>query len=114
MKTTVKRPSNKRPGHPKFYKLLELMADTYAKKNEDYSGGNPLGNFLECRRAGIDEIDGLLTRIGDKFARVYSLNVKRKKGKGPAVTNEKLEDTLLDLSVYSLIGIILLAEKKHI
>lgn len=102
----------RKPGHPKFYKLLELMADTYAKKNEDYSLGNPLGNFLECRRAGIDEIDGLLTRIGDKFARVYSLNIKRKKGQGPAVVEEKFENTLLDLSVYSLIGIILLTERN--
>jgi len=104
----------KRNGHPEFYKILEKMKNIYESKNADYGGGNPLGNFLECRRAGIDEIDGVLTRLGDKFSRVYSLNKKRKEGKGgPEVKSEKMEDTLIDLAVYSIICLVLLSDKEN-
>ena len=87
--------------------LLDLMSDTYSKKNQDYSGGNPLGNFLECQKAGIDPFDGLITRISDKKSRIVQLTKNHNKAE---IVNERLEDSLLDLSVYSLIAIIILEE----
>lgn len=99
-------------GHKRFYELLELISDTYARKNSDYSAGNPLGNFYECERAGISAIDGLLTRISDKYSRLCTLNKKSKQGESPSVKGESMTDTALDLSVYSLILIILIEEEN--
>lgn len=89
---------------------LNTMESTYSKKNQDYSGGNPLGNFLECSKAGIDPFDGIITRISDKKSRIMHLAGNHNYAE---VVDEKLEDSLLDLAVYSLIGIIILEEKPN-
>lgn len=100
-------------GHPGFYDLLVRMAEIYSSKNNDYSGGKPLGNFMDCQRAGIDPVDGLLTRIGDKISRIFELNKKRKTGEKQRVLDEKLEDTLIDASNYCLITILVLGDLEN-
>lgn len=102
----------KRNGHPKFYELLRQMSDMYSRKTSDYNEGNPLGSFLECRRAGIDPLDGLIVRLIDKHSRLCSLNRKRKKGINPEIKNESMRDQFFDGAVYNLIGIILLEESN--
>ena len=100
-------------GHPYFYELILKMVKLHSDKNKDYSHANPLGNLYECERAGVDSITGVMVRLSDKYARAMNLNRKRLKNEEPAVLNEKMEDTLLDNAVYSLMGIILLYEDEE-
>lgn len=106
-------------GDQRFYALLDKMADLHSRKNQDYagdahsSGRDPLANFRECEKLGIPAWLGVLTRMGDKWMRIVNLAKNRfTRGEGPAVKDESMVDTLLDLSVYSLIDIILLEEAE--
>ncbi len=97
-----------RSGHPRFYALLEELADLHNRKNQDYSEpGQALGNLLAATRVGITPFLGVAVRLQDKFSRFE--NLVRKGGKG-AVVDEKIDDTLRDMAVYSLLAIILWEE----
>lgn len=90
-----------------FYELLDKMAEIHHKKNHDYSVGkkDPLSNFRMCEEFGIPAWKGCLVRISDKFSRITQLSTKEAE-----VKDESIEDTLIDLSCYSLLCIILLRE----
>lgn len=94
-------------GHPRFYTLLEEIADLHARKNADYSGTDPLSNLRMCEAFGVPASLGVLVRMSDKWSRVVNLVRKGMQGE---VKDEGLADTLRDLSVYSLLAIILLEE----
>jgi len=95
--------------NPRFHELLKKIADTHDRKNADYSNGkDPFSNFRECEKMGINAWEGCLIRMGDKMSRLYTLSTK------PAsVVEESFEDTLLDLSIYCLICILLREDAKH-
>jgi hypothetical protein len=106
------RPQNattqKRSGHPRFYALLEELADLHNRKNQDYSEpGQALGNLLAATRVGLTPFLGVAVRLQDKFSRFE--NLIRKGGHG-AVVDEKIDDTLRDMAIYSLLAIILWEE----
>lgn len=96
-------------GHPKFNWLLQEMAELHARKDHDYAGDEHLSNFKECEKFDIPAWKGVLVRLSDKWSRVKSLV---KKG-GNKVEDESLIDTLMDISVYALITIILLEEAER-
>ena len=82
-----------------FKELLDHLLDTYVAKNQDY------GNSFEI---GLDE-DGLVslkTRLRDKFMRFSTLIDHT-----AAVKDEKIEDTLLDMANYCIMGVMWL--QKH-
>lgn len=84
----------------KFY--TDKLAATLQEKNQAYGD-----SFTKS----IDE-DGLLVlkiRLGDKFNRVSSL-IKRDELKE---NDESLEDTLLDMAGYSILGLKYLEEHKN-
>ena len=95
---TIKKPY----GHKMFYELLDEIAEIHSNKSHDYGGkGNPLSN-LE-----IFGWRGVIVRLGDKFCRLKNFyNQGEFK-----VKDENIIDTLLDLSIYSLLCIILLEEE---
>ncbi len=94
-------------GHPEFYELLNEMKELHSKKNHDYAGdGNPLANFKECERFGVSAFLGCFIRMTDKYMRILNFI----KSGNLSVNSESIEDTLKDLSVYSLIDIILFRE----
>lgn len=102
-------PQPKRHGHPKFYHLLDRMADIHSQKNYDYSDStDPFHNFRAAEALGIPAWKGALVRLGDKFMRVTGF-ARRGELK---VKDESVEDTLLDLAIYSLITLILYQESK--
>jgi hypothetical protein len=104
------RPS-KRSGHPRFYALLEELADLHSRKNQDYSEPNQaLGNLLASERIGLPPFTGVMIRMQDKFCRLE--NLTKKKGEA-AVIDEKITDTLRDLAVYSLLAIVLWEEGRR-
>jgi len=99
----------KRNGHPRFYELLNIIADLHSRKNADYCGyRDPLANLRLCKMAGIDPFLGCIVRLSDKFSRLCSFAEKGYL----EVKDEKIIDTLMDMSVYALLAIILLEEKK--
>ncbi|SRR5260221_14608129 len=95
-----------------YLKLLEDMASLHQRKSAGYVGSNPdvWSNFRECADFGIDPIDGIITRMSDKWSRLKSLF----KNPSNDQVNESIEDTLMDLSAYSLILICMLREEKLI
>jgi len=100
----------KRYGHPGFYELLEHMADVHSRKNHDYAGeGDPLANFRLSLLCGVEPWVGAFVRITDKWSRIANF-IKQGTLK---VSSETVEDTLLDLSVYSLLAILLYRERAE-
>jgi len=82
-------------------KTAQMLA-TAKRKNADYAGAttDPFGNFRHVEDLGIaTTAQGFLTRMTDKLCRVATF---AKKG-ALQVTDETVEDTLLDLANYSLL-----------
>ena len=83
----------------KFY--CEKMNALVQRKNADYTNeSGPFSNFERVEALGIATTEqGFLTRLMDKFCRVITF-VQRGTLK---VSDESVEDTLLDLANYSLL-----------
>jgi hypothetical protein len=96
----------------KIYKnicdLLNRMQAVYEAKDSDYSENDlPMGNLLESQELGIEPWKGVLLRIGDKKRRVGSF-VKKEKF---LVKDEAVDDTLVDMANYSMLGCVLWCQK---
>lgn len=86
-----------------FLETVGRMYRTHLKKNADYSSANVLAT---------GEL-GLVTRLWDKLARLMNLtgfkfdiaNAHFERPTNPK--NESIEDTLIDASVYAIIGLLL-------
>lgn len=107
-----KEPQTEKEKHlARFAASLATMASIAAKKNADYTAGqpDPFANFRLCESHGIASVEaGILVRMTDKMARLVSLCT----GHQVQVADEKLEDTLIDLANYSLILHSYLLSKK--
>lgn len=103
-------------GHPKFKEYVEEMIKIHSLKNHDYSSTEePLANF----RITHELIEGIpdspfkvaLSRMIEKVLRICQIAKKGNK------VDETIQDTLMDLAVYSLLCRILweedLAEKVY-
>lgn len=89
-----------------FEKVLDEMRALHAKKSLDYgSGDDPLANIRASEKFGIPAWVGAIVRGNDKMTRIQSF---LKKG---SLANESLEDSLLDLAVYSIIALELYREQ---
>lgn len=100
-------PETQRHGDPRFYKLLDELADLHSRKSHDYTPeGDPLQNFKRAEKFGVQPWKGCLVRMGDKFGRLEQL------ASGKTAQNESLRDTLVDLAVYSLLCVLLLDESS--
>jgi hypothetical protein len=98
--------SVERHGDPRFYTLLEEIAELHSRKNHDYAKTDePLSNFTRSRSLGVEPWRGVLVRMSDKWSRLEQLAA----GKTPK--NESMRDTLIDLAVYALIDVLLLEDK---
>ena len=99
-----------RKGHPRFYELLEQIADLHERKNSDYAEDNdPLSNLRQCKQIGLPAWKGVIVRLMDKWDRTKRLTIKGE----AAVKSETLTDTLMDTAVYSLLCIVLLEEAEE-
>ena len=86
-------------------KIFNELVELHKAKDEDYGGGESLGNFRRCEQFGIPAWKGCLIRLSDKYSRAVSLVGKGGKG----MVDESLVDTLMDLAVYSVITIALMS-----
>lgn len=76
-------------------KICNFLNEMYINKNKDY--GNSFGDSIS--RYGYV---AALTRISDKFFRIENLLL----GRDPEVTDETVEDTLLDLANYAIMTVL--------
>ena len=91
---------------PTALRILDNMQKVYEAKDNDYSStGLPMGNLRKCEDAGIDAWRGCLVRMGDKISRLENF-LKLQEYK----VDEKAEDTIIDLSNYSILMSCLLKE----
>ena len=78
-----------------FATITEEMLALTTKKSNDYaSGDDPFRNFRAFGELGI------LVRMSDKFARLRTALYDRK---DMAVSDETVEDTVLDLATYAVL-----------
>lgn len=91
----------------------DRMMVTTKKKNNDYSGGDPdpFYNFTRVEAVGFATTEqGFLTRMFDKFSRISTFV---KKGV-LQVSDETVEDTLLDLANYCILFAGYIRHKKQL
>lgn len=81
--------------------ITDELRDTLIKKNYDY--GNSVESTIDKRGYG-----SLAQRIEDKLNRFDNLILKEEEGQ----VDESLEDTLLDLAGYALLGVRKLRKDK--
>lgn len=97
-----------------FFKFIE---DGYkkahgiiVKKNSDYATGeDPFKNFKMASLIGITPERAILVRISDKLARISNL---MNPGKKAQVSDEAIEDTILDMINYLAILRAFLQDEK--
>ena len=91
-----------------FDNTLELMLNTTKNKNQDYAKDYyAFANFKRCEDLGICSTEaGIVTRMTDKLSRIGNLLTKDSN-----VLDERLEDSVLDMAVYSVILYIYLNNK---
>lgn len=84
-----------------FADITEQMQITYARKNHDY------GNSFKLTYNEFGPV-ALAIRLTDKLQRFKTLlNAKQK------VSDESMEDTLLDLASYAIMGVMEIRNKKE-
>ena len=94
-------------GDPRFHKLLEEIGDLHSRKSHDYgSGEDPLANVRASQEFNLPTWLGVLCRINDKMIRLKAFCSKGN------LKFEGVEDSLLDISVYCLMAVILFREDQ--
>jgi hypothetical protein len=98
-----------RPGSLPFLELLEEVRQLHLSKSQDYgSESDPLANIRQgAEFVGIEPWRGCMVRVADKVQR---LKTYCRTGR---LVHEGVRDTLLDLSAYSLLAIVLFDEGKQ-
>jgi hypothetical protein len=104
----------KRLRHPKseeFHQLLQEMGELHDRKQRDYGrADDPFANVRNSAAFGVPAWVGCMMRANDKMARIQGAAQQLANNGEINMANESLEDSLLDLAVYSLIGLILYRE----
>jgi|TARA_R100001244_G_scaffold127136_1_gene97648 hypothetical protein len=87
---------------PNYDAIVKKAKSLCSNKNIDYAQQQePFSNFEMVEALKICDVPtGILVRISDKISRIA--NILRRNGE-IAVSEEKLEDTMLDLINYSII-----------
>lgn len=93
------------PGSKKFYNLLIEAALLHAQKQRDYGRTeDPFANVRASEDFGVEGWIGCMIRANDKMRRLQTY------AKNGVLANEGVRDSLLDLAVYALIGLVLFEE----
>jgi len=101
--------NREQPGSLPFLELLEELRQLHLSKSQDYgSESDPLANIRQgAEFVGIEPWRGCLVRVADKVQR---LKTYCRTGR---LVHEGVRDTLLDLSAYSLLAIVLFDEEAR-
>lgn len=107
-------------GHPRFFEILEEVADLHNKKNTDYAHGlmqGPLGNFHRVSQfkkmyVGFDWTSPFGTAIDFMLKQLDAMMILRAT-KRESLTGEPVAARLRDVVVYTLIAEILEEEERR-
>lgn len=95
-------------GDPRFHAILAELAKLHDRKQEDYGkAGDPFTNVRVSVAFGVKPWVGCMIRANDKMVRI-----QRRAADGK-LSNESVEDSLMDLAVYAIIGLILYREDQY-
>ena len=107
-------------GHPRFYEIIQAMSELHDKKNTDYAAGmaeGPLGNFVR-----VSQIMRLYPKMdwASPFGVSIAFMLKQLDAglvlKGlnrESLTGEPVSARLIDIAVYTVLGIILDEEENR-
>lgn len=94
------------PSSQKFHDLCDAMKAMHDKKQQDYGRTNdPFANVRASEDFGVAGWAGCMIRANDKMRRL------QKAAQGGTLSNEGVEDSLMDLAVYSIIALVLYREQ---
>ncbi len=94
-------------GDPRFHAILDEMRALHDRKAADYGlGEDPLANVRASKEFGVPAWVGCMIRANDKVIRIKSMATKG------TLKNESVEDSLIDLAAYAILGLILYREEK--
>ena len=90
------------PNSERFHQILKKLGELHDKKQEDYGrGDDPFANIRSSQEWGVKPWIGALVRLNDKVKRLQKFAIKG------SLANEGVEDSLLDISVYAAIALVL-------
>ena len=91
-----------------FKKIQKEQYELFAKKQLDYGPANIGMGKTQLEKAKDIDIAtlGLVTRMNDKVSRLMNLMLNKKDP-----NNESIEDTLIDLANYGIMGLIVRRKK---
>tara|TARA_R100001594_G_scaffold56939_1_gene90859 strand:+ start:1202 stop:1549 length:348 start_codon:yes stop_codon:yes gene_type:complete len=93
--------------YAEFEKIQEEQKILFCQKQLDYGPGNiSVGTQLKTQEERDFSLQGLWYRINDKVQRILNLTLYKSNPQ-----NESIEDSLLDIGNYSIIGLIVRREK---
>jgi hypothetical protein len=96
------------PSSQRFHDVLNQMAEMHDRKQKDYgSADDPFANVRASEEIGIAGWIGGLIRMGDKVRRLQAA------ARGQNLVNESVEDSFIDLAVYTIISLILFEERAE-
>lgn len=89
-----------------FMEAIDEIVAMHVKKSKDYGRDtDPFANVRASEDFGIAGWIGCAIRMNDKMRRLQIAS------QGKELANESIEDSFLDLAVYSIIGLCLLREQ---
>lgn len=104
-------PTAREQRHPAsqiFHDILVEMGDLHDRKQADYgSPTDPFANVRGSTAFGISPWVGAIVRANDKMNRLQAA------ARGQNLVNESIEDSLLDLAVYAIIGLVLFRQENE-
>lgn len=100
--------------HPKskrFHYILKELGDLHDTKAKDYGvEDDPYTNIRNSEDFGIPAWIGCSLRANDKMKRIQTASIQALTTQDVALANESLEDSLRDLAVYAVLGLVMLEE----
>lgn len=100
--------AGRHPASQIFHDILVEMGDLHDRKQADYgSPTDPFANVRGSTAFGISPWVGAIVRANDKMNRLQAA------ARGQNLVNESIEDSLLDLAVYAIIGLVLFRQENE-
>ena len=101
------------PSSKRFYDNLIEAGLLHSAKQRDYGKSHdPFANVRASEDFGIPGWIGCMTRANDKMKRLQKAARQQMAGEEIKMANEGVKDSLLDLAVYALIGLVLYEESE--
>lgn len=101
---------NRKEQLKEFDTWIKEMKTILTNKSADYSGKQDvLKNFKYAKCLGYNPLDGIVIRMSDKICRIAEFT----KTGALKVEDEKIKDTLLDLSNYSFLYYLLFIDESN-